>query len=131
MKEHTKKTNKAFSWWILTSVTVVLAVVVVGGIISRRSGRAAERPHWNIEFIPDEVNSVSVNINNEACATWQSSQGRVRWYLPDKWANLNKIHVYAAANPRGKNAHIRVFWDDTERQNMEFDNDEDHDVDRP
>jgi len=55
----------------------------------------------------------------------------VRWYIADKWANLNEIHVYAAANPRGRNAHIRVFWDDTERQNMEFDNDEDHDVSRP
>jgi hypothetical protein len=55
----------------------------------------------------------------------------MRWYLPDRWANLNQIHVYAAANPQGKNAHIRVFWDDTERQNMEFDNDEDHDVSQP
>ena len=114
---------------IVLSLIVVPAFLVVG--LNTHTGRTADRPHWNIEFIPDEVNSVSVNINNETWATWKSSQGRVRWYLPNKWANLNKIHVYAAANPRGKNAHIRVFWDDTERQNMEFDNDEDHDVDRP
>jgi hypothetical protein len=114
---------------IVFSLSSVLTVVVIG--LSVHSGQSAERPHWNIEFIPNEVESVSVNINNEGWTTWKSSQGRVRWYLPDKWANLNKIHVYAAANPRGKNAHIRVFWDDTERQNMEFDNDEDHDVDRP
>jgi hypothetical protein len=114
---------------IASSLIVVLAVFIVG--LNIRIGRSAERPHWNIEFIPDEVESVSVNINNEAWTTWHSSQGRVRWYIPDRWANLNQIHVYAAANPRGKNAHIRVFWDDTERQNMEFDNDEDHDVSRP
>ncbi len=115
---------------VLTAAIATIALFGAVGVIQLK-GRTAERPHWNIEFIPDEVNSVSVNINNEGWTTWQSSQGHVRWYLPDKWANLNKIHVYAAANPRGKNAHIRVFWDDTERQNMEFDNDEDHDVDRP
>jgi hypothetical protein len=131
MKEHTEKADTAVRKPFMTSIAVVLAVFVVGGIATLRTAKTAERPHWNIEFIPDEVSSVSVNINNEGWTTWQSSQGHVRWYLPDKWANLNKIHVYAAANPRGKNAHIRVFWDDTERQNMEFDNDEDHDVDRP
>lgn len=113
------------------SLASIVLVLVVVGIVAFIRSTATERPHWNIEFIPDEVESVSVNINNEAWTTWRSSQGRVRWYLPDKWANLSQIHVYAAANPRGKNAHIRVFWDDTERQNMEFDNDEDHDVSRP
>ncbi|HYX29038.1 MAG TPA: hypothetical protein VE863_10765 [Pyrinomonadaceae bacterium] len=126
-----KKNRSRTSLRLPIAIAGIFAIVVATGLVTLRTGRTADRPHWNVEFIPDEVNSVSVNINNEAWTTWQSSQGRVRWYLPDKWANLNKIHVYAAANPRGKNAHIRVFWDDTERQNMEFDNDEDHDVGRP
>jgi hypothetical protein len=131
MKEHTIKTNGTFRKRFLTSIAVILSFLLIGVVVNFHRGKTAERPHWNIEFIPDEVDSVSVNINNEGWTTWQSSQGRVRWFIPDKWANLNQIHVYAAAHPRGKNAHIRVFWDDTERQNMEFDNDEDHDVNRP
>ena len=131
MKKQIRPTSRITWKRFMTSMALFLAVVVVGGVFTFRKGKTTERPHWNIEFIPDEVDSVTVNINNEAWTTWQSSQGRVRWYIPDRWANLNQIHVYAAANPRGKNAHIRVFWDDTERQNMEFDNDEDHDVSRP
>lgn len=110
---------------------VGLTLVLIVSMGFRTKARTNNGAHWNIEFIPDEVESVSVNINNEAWTTWHSSQGHVRWYLPPQWANLHQIHVYAAAHPEGKNAHIRVFWDDTERQNMEFDNDEDHDVSRP
>jgi hypothetical protein len=129
MKRDFEKTIRPKLKLIALTLTVVIAALVIP--LQIPATRSAERPHWNIEFIPDEVDSVSVNINNEGWTTWYASQGHVRWYIADKWANLNQIHVYAAANPRGKNAHIRVFWDDTERQNMEFDNDEDHDVSRP
>jgi hypothetical protein len=131
MKQQVKQRSRDLRKRFTTSIAVALALVVISGVVNLQTGQTAQSRHWNIEFIPDEVDSVSVNINNEAWTTWQSSQGRVRWYISDKWANLNEIHVYAAAHPRGRNAHIRVFWDDTERQNMEFDNDEDHDVSRP
>lgn len=131
MKNRHAKADRARGLRLVTSIAALVTVATIGGAIMVRGGKTAERPHWNIEFIPDEAESVSVNINNEAWITWHSSQGHVRWYIPDRWANLNQIHVYAAAHPEGRNAHIRVFWDDTERQNMEFDNDEDHDVSRP
>jgi len=41
---------------------------------------------------------------------------------------MTRIHVYAAAIPRGKNATLRVLWGGLNPQQMDFDNDEDHDV---
>jgi hypothetical protein len=115
-----------------TSIRVsLIAAGVLLAAISTGQVRAQERPHWNVEFIPNEVSSVSVAINNVGWMTWSSNQGHIRVALPPQWAYQNKIHIYASANPRGKNASIKVYWDDTLRQVMDFDNDEDHDVDRP
>jgi hypothetical protein len=92
---------------------------------------------WSIEFWPNEVDAVSVAINNEAWdangdgTAWRSGEGHADKPLPDKWRNNRQIHVYAAAIPRGKNASLRVLWDGSNRQTMDFDNDEDHDVSAP
>lgn len=92
---------------------------------------------WSIEFWPNECTEISMAINNEGWApagdgwAWKSSEGHAIKPLPDKWKDLRKVHVYAAANPRGKNASLRVLWDGSNRQTMDFDNDEDHDVDAP
>lgn len=83
---------------------------------------------WAIEFIPNEVDAVTVDVNNEHWITWHSSDGHVTWPLAPKWRDLNKIHVYGAAVPRGKNASMKVRWDGRDRQDMDFDDDEDHDV---
>jgi hypothetical protein len=84
---------------------------------------------WSVEFIPNEATDVTVNINNTHWTTWHSSDGHVNWLLSAQWVNLPRIHIYAAANPRGRNASLRVLWDGNTRQVMDFDNDEDHDVD--
>jgi len=92
---------------------------------------------WSIEFFPNEVDAISMAINNEGWdATgdghaWKSSEGRVNKPLPNKWKDNTQIHVYAAAVPRGKNASLRVLWDGLNRQTMDFDDDEDHDVSKP
>lgn len=86
---------------------------------------------WYIRFIPNEVDGIAVNINGEQWLTWHSAEGEQNKILPEKWRDLNKINVYGSAIPRGKNASMRVKWDAQERQVMNFDNDEDHDVERP
>lgn len=92
---------------------------------------------WSIEFWPNEVDAVSVAINNESWdangdgTAWKSSEGVKNKLLPDKWKDMSNIHVYAAAIPRGKNASLRVLWDGSNRRQMDFDNDEDHDVSKP
>lgn len=83
---------------------------------------------WYVEFIPNEVDSVSVNIDNAYWTTWKSSEGRVKKKLDPQWAENEQIHIYAAAHPRGKNASLLVYWDNSIRKVMDFDNDEDHDV---
>lgn len=84
---------------------------------------------WSIEFIPNEASSVSVLIDNQPFYVWQSSMGSQNIAVSPQWANNCKIHVYAAANPKGKNASIKVLWNGTNKQTMDFDDDEDHDVD--
>jgi len=83
---------------------------------------------WSIRFIPNEASSVSVNINNESFMTWNSAEGDSSYVLPAKWLTLQKIHVYAAASPKDKNATIQVIWNGKVCKEMKFDNDEDHDV---
>jgi hypothetical protein len=86
---------------------------------------------WNIHFMPDECDSISVNINGESWTTWNASEGDTRKDLPGKWANNNKIKVYAAVHPEGKNGSMDVCWDGEVRQEFRFDADEDHDVEKP
>jgi hypothetical protein len=92
---------------------------------------------WSIEFFPKECNAISMSINNQGWdATgdgyaWKAAEGRANKPLPAQWRDLRKIHVWAAADPRGKNASLRVLWDGSNRQTMDFDDDEDHDVDAP
>lgn len=113
---------------------IVLAVVVafITSLTVTQPGNTMQvQRRWSIRFIPNEADSVGVNINNEGWVTWHKSNGEVNWWIPDKWQSHNKIHVYAAASPRGKNASIQVLWDNQNRQTMDFDQDEDHDVERP
>ncbi len=92
---------------------------------------------WSIEFFPNEVDAISMSINNQGWdangdgTAWRSGEGRVDKPLPAQWRELRNIHVYAAAIPRGRNASLRVLWDGSNRQTMDFDNDEDHDVSAP
>jgi hypothetical protein len=84
---------------------------------------------WAVRFIPNECDSIAVSINNQYWMTWQSAQGDVTIPLAAQWINEQKIHIYGAVNPRGKNGSMKVLWDGNDRQDMDFDNDEDHDVD--
>jgi hypothetical protein len=89
---------------------------------------------WSVQFFPNEVDAISMEINNEGWdadgdgTAWRASEGLTEKSLPEKWRYLDNIHVYAAAIPRGKNASLQVRWDGNNRQKMDFDNDESHDV---
>lgn len=85
---------------------------------------------WSVEFIPDEVESVAVMIDDQRWTTWQSSQGHIRLPLPGSWAHSCAIHVYASASPQGRAALIRIWWNEELKQEIDFDFEEDHKIER-
>ena len=80
---------------------------------------------WSILFIPDEATSVSVAIDGEHVMDWKSTEGQTIKDVPAKWANLEKIHVRAEGSPNGRSAHVKVFWNQDEECDMQFDDGED------
>lgn len=88
------------------------------------------RATWYVHFIPNETDHIDVTINGDYWMTWKPGQGDVKIALPDKWANLQKIHVLAVGQ-EGKNASMCVMWDNDCKKQMDFDgkDGENHDVD--
>lgn len=102
----------------------------VAGLVMAVLYSAPAFASWSIEFIPNEVESVAVMIDDQQWTTWQSSQGHVRLPLPGPWAHSCAIHVYASASPQGRTALIRVWWNEELKQEIDFDFEEDHEVER-
>lgn len=83
---------------------------------------------WSVEFIPDEVDSMTVLIDGAVVLTWESAEGQVTKGVPAPKGNLTSIHIRGEGSPNGRNAHMKVFWDGNEKKEMTFDNGEDHDL---
>jgi len=86
---------------------------------------------WYVRFTPNECDRITVYINNEYWTTWSASAGVVRRVLPEKWRNSSTIKVWCAVAPEGRNGSVDVMWDDAVQQEFRFDDDEEHEVDRP
>lgn len=82
---------------------------------------------WQIRFIPDEVEGITVLCNGAHALDWSSAEGEVTKAVPAQWATLPHVNFRADGSPNGDNAHIQIFWNDQFRHNMEFDNGEDWD----
>jgi hypothetical protein len=111
-------------------MVVAGAFALLAAFVATGAKAQQVRP-WSVNFIPNEADSVTVNINNQGWVVWRRSEGPRNYLIPDAYQGLRRIHVYAAASPRGKNASLQVLWNGVNRQTMDFDNDEDHDVDAP
>jgi hypothetical protein len=85
---------------------------------------------WRVRFIPDEVDSMVALIDGNPVLNWTSAEGDVTKDVPAEHANKSKIHIRGEGTPNGRNAHMQVFFDNTLKKNMEFDNGEDHDLER-
>jgi hypothetical protein len=94
---------------------------------------------WSIEFIPKKSKAVTVIINGEAWArhveggtavTWKDGEGRQNIALPAKYNQLSKLPIVAVSKSWGTDSHIKVRWNNQERQNMEFSKEEDKEVGR-
>lgn len=82
---------------------------------------------WFVEFVPDEVTSMTVSCDGVHALDWQSAEGRVRKPVPAQFATLPHVHFEAEGSPNGRNAHIEIYWDADHRHTMTFDNGEDWD----
>jgi len=79
---------------------------------------------WKIMFLPDEATGVAITIDGEHVFDWKSVEGQSVKDVPAKWATLEKIHVRAEGSPKGRRAHVKVFWNDDEECEMKFDDGE-------
>src|SRR3712207_5311507 len=84
---------------------------------------------WYVEFIPNECNTIAVMLNNEYWTTWDRTDGKVRWILPERFRNLSRIKIAATVSPEGKNGTIEVDWDGRVVKRYDFDDSEDHELD--
>ena len=75
-------------------------------------------------FIPDEATGVTVTIDGEHVLDWKSTEGESIKEIPAKWASLEKVRVRAESSPKGRSAHVKVFWNQDEECEMQFDDDE-------
>jgi hypothetical protein len=82
---------------------------------------------WQVRFIPDEVDHMTVSCNGQHALDWSSAEGDATKNIPAQWANLPHVHFVGEGSPNGRNAHMKILWDGQERHNMEFDNGEDWD----
>ena len=85
---------------------------------------------WIIRFIPEEVESMTINIDGKHAMDWSSSEGDIRKTVPSPWTNLSKLKGHADGHPNGKNAIMKIFWDHDEKKEMRFDDGEDFDVEK-
>jgi len=85
---------------------------------------------WRVRFIPDEVDSMTALIDGTPVLAWRSAEGDVTKNVPPEHAQKTRIHIRGEGNPNGRNAHMQVFFDAEFKKNMEFDNGEDHDLER-
>lgn len=82
---------------------------------------------WQVEFVPDEVESMSIACNGVHVLDWSSAEGDTVKPIPAQFSSLPHVHFVAEGHPNGRNAHCRILWDGREMRNMEFDNGEDWD----
>lgn len=80
---------------------------------------------WQVKFIPNEVNSMSILCDGVHALDWNSGEGNVVKDVPEQWRNLPHVHFRADGSPNGRNASCRILWDGHERRKMDFDNGED------
>lgn len=73
---------------------------------------------------------MNVLIDGEPVLSWRAAEGDVTKAAPPQHANKVRIHIQGEGTPNGRNAHMQVFFDNVIKKNMEFDNGEDHDLER-
>jgi hypothetical protein len=85
---------------------------------------------WRVRFIPHEVDSMVVLIDGQHVLSWSQPEGDVTKDVPPAHANKSKIHIRGEGAPNGRNARMQVFFDGILKKDMDFDNGEDHDLER-
>ncbi|MEX2263878.1 MAG: hypothetical protein WD696_18125 [Bryobacteraceae bacterium] len=71
-----------------------------------------------------------VLIDGQNVLSWSQPEGDVTKDVPPEHANKSKIHIRGEGTPNGRNAQMQVFFDNALKKNMEFDNGEDHDLEK-